>query len=201
MRRPTLFLLALGACFPGEAIAAGGTGDGGSARELIWLAVNLSILIGVLVIFARRPVVAHAERRRQQIEAELAGAREELEAAERKLVDWQSSVAELDTELEGIREAVRAQAESEAERILEESRAAAERIRIAADLSIERELRAAKSELRRELAERAMDLAEELLERHVDADDRGRLLNEFLDRVEASGNAAVSGATPAAPQS
>ena len=193
MRAPALFVLGL--CTPRVALAAIG---GGGTSELVWLTVNLCILVGVAIYFARRPILAHAETRRRGIEAELTGAREELAAAERKLAECRQSIAELDAEIEAIREAVRAQAESERERILEEARITAERASTAADLFIARELRIAKIKLRRELAARTFDLAAELVERRLGEGDRERLLGEFLDRMEAFGTPGGSGAAPAA---
>lgn len=180
-RTSALFLAALIALAPGVALAE----EHESASTLVWHCVNLLALLAVIGYFARNPVRAFLAERRGKIEEGIEGARAELAAAERRLAECRERIASLDGELEGIRGAVRAQAEAERDRLLAEARAAAERIGRDAQAAVEQEARAARGRLRAEAAELSVRLAGELLSRQVTNDDRSRLVDEFVQRIEA----------------
>lgn len=167
---------------PGAALAAS---ESAGASTLIWHGVNLLLLLGVLVYFARSPIQSFMAERRSSIEENLESARRELESAEARLADCKTRVDSLDREIEEIRSAVRAQAESERDRLLADARAAADRIRRDAQLAVEQEGRRARDLLREEAAEMAIRLAADLLKRQVGDADRARLVDEFVASIES----------------
>ncbi len=169
-----LFVLA-----PGTAYAA----EGGALSEVLWHAFNLSLLLGVIVYFARTPLREAMASRRTQIASELDEARSSLERAERQLEEWQQRMGDLDHELDQIRAAVRSQAEGERDRILSDAEAGAERIRANAVAAVEQEARRARDVLRTESAELALERAGELIQRRIGDGDRDRLFDEFLSRL------------------
>ncbi len=154
------------------------------AGLMIKTALNLALLLGVLVYFARKPVLEYFESRRRAIEEDLAGAAAQLKDAEATFSKWQRRVIDLGSELEQIRTMSRHRAESEREHIISEAEAAAQRIRDNASAAITQELRRARQQLREEAAQLAIDMAAQRLAREVTDADRDRLLNEFIDRVE-----------------
>ena len=184
-----LFTLA----FAAPALAA----EGAPLGTVLWHAFNLSLLIGIIVYFARTPIREMMASRRSQIESELADARTQLERAESQLSEWQERMNALDTELEGIRSAVRAQAEGERDRILADAEASAERIRANAVAAVDQETRRARDVLRVESAELAIERAGQILEERITAEDRDRLFGEFLEHLEhapaESGNGSAGG--------
>ncbi len=157
------------------------------AGVMIKTALNLALLLGALVYFARKPVLDYFESRRRTIEEDLAGAAAQLRGAEATFSKWQRRVIDLGSELEQIRTTSRQRAESERERIITEAEAAAQRIRDNASAAITQELRRARQQLREEAAQLAIDMAAQRLAREVTDADRDRLLNEFIDRVEQGG--------------
>ncbi|MDJ0868886.1 MAG: ATP synthase F0 subunit B [Myxococcota bacterium] len=167
---------------PGAAHAAGGGGSDLWANFWAWF--NLALLVTAVYFLARKPIRNYLSERRGAIETEIERARHALEDAEHKLVEWRSQMDQLDDELESIRGSVRAQAEGERARILEDARVNAERIRADATEAVERELRVARERLRRETADAAVRLAGELIERQVEESDRDRLAEEFVTRIE-----------------
>jgi F-type H+-transporting ATPase subunit b len=170
------------ALVPEAALAASeGEAHGGS---FWWHAVNLVALLAVLVYFARAPIRTFLAERRQTIEEGIESAKSELAAAEGRLAACRRQMDELDHELEGIRASVRAQAESERDRLLAEAREAAGRIRRDAVAAAEQEVRRAREDLREEAAALAVELAADLLRTEVTDADRTRLADEFVARVE-----------------
>jgi F-type H+-transporting ATPase subunit b len=176
-----LIVTLLVALAPGVALAE----EHESGSMLFWHGANLLALLAVIGYFARNPVRAFLAERRGKIEQGIDGARAELAAAESRLAECRARIASLDRELEGIRGAVRAQAEAERDRLLAEARAAAERIGRDARAAVEQEARAAREQLRAEAAELSVRLAGELLGRQVTNADRARLVDEFVQRIEA----------------
>ncbi len=164
----------------------------GTLSSLLWPALNLAILIGVLVYFARKPLHAYFGARRSEIQGRLQSAADQLSAAEAAHTKWQRRLIGLDQELEEIRRMSRERAEAERERILADARASAERIRRDAAAAAQLELRRARETLCKEATQLAIELASERLAREVTDADRDRLIDEFIDRVGAAPGPAAS---------
>lgn len=182
--RARLLVFAFSLLAPAAAFAAEEAGGHGS--DFFWHAVNLALIVGVVVYFARSPIQAFMAERRQSIEQNLETAKSELESAEARLAECNARVDSLDREIEEIRGAVRAQAETERDRLLADARVAADRIRRDAVIAVEQEGRRARDELREEAAEIAVRLAGDLLKRQVGDADRARLVDEFVASIESS---------------
>ncbi len=181
MKRVALSLAGL-ALVPSAAHAAAEGGMG-----LFWEVANLVLLVGVLVYFARKPVLAYLSDRRDEIQGNLEGSEKLLQQAESKLQEWTQRAAQLDTEVESIRAAAHKAAQQEREAIVADAEATAERIRASAGAVVDRELRAAKVSLRDEVADLATELAGKILTEQVDDEDRLRLVDEFIQKVEQGG--------------
>ena len=160
---------------------SGGSEDGSS---LFYPVLNFVLLLAVLVYFLRKPAQAFFADRRSRIQAELLEAAQLKKDAEVRHARWQRRLADLERELEAIRDTSRERAETEREHILADARAAADRIRSDASTAIEQELRRARERLRDEASDLAVELAEGLLREQVTDADRDRLLDEFIARVE-----------------
>jgi len=173
---PALVLLT-----PLPALASGG---GGGIGDLIWRVLNLALLLAVLVVFARKPLQAFFEERRDRIQGELQSAAQLRKEAEQRYAQWQRQLLHLDAELERVRANARERAEAERERILADARASAERIRSDAHVAVEQELRRAREQLREEASNLSIQLASELLQAQVTDTDRDRLLDEFIAKIE-----------------
>ena len=163
--------------------------EGGGLGSLVYPTLNVVLLLIVLVYFARKPVLAFFADRRSGIETEISEAAELQKRAEERYAQWQRRLVDLESELESIRRTARERAEEERARILEDARSSAERIRSNASLAIDQELRRAKERLREEAADLAVELADSMLRQQVTTEDRDRLLDEFISRVEQSSDA------------
>jgi F-type H+-transporting ATPase subunit b len=188
IRFSALLIVALAAA--GPALAAGGA-EHDIMRDLVHPAVNLLLLLAVIIYFARKPIQAYFGDRRTQIQDELRRAAELKSEAESRYTDWQRRITDLDTELETIRATARERADTERERIVADAEAAAERIRRDAHAAVEQ--RRAHERLREEASELAIEIAAERLEQQLTDDDRSRLLDEFVQRVERGSEPTGSG--------
>jgi F-type H+-transporting ATPase subunit b len=174
-------VLALAVLTPAPALAA--SGESG-LTDLIWRVVNLALLLAVLFVFARKPMQAFFQDRRDRIQGELQSAAQLRKEAEQRYAKWQRQLLDLDAELERVRATARERAEAERERILADAHAAAERIRSDAHVAVEQELRRARDQLREEASALSIQLASELLQSQVTDTDRDRLLDEFIAKIE-----------------
>lgn len=168
----------------------GGAHDAGAAaahqKEFEYEVINLVLLIGALVYFARKPVQSYLAARRDTIAKNIASSEQLLQGAEQKLAEWNARAAGLDADVASILESTRKSAETEKAAILADAEATASRIRQSATGVVERELRAARETLREEATELAVTLAARLLREQVTADDRNRLVDEFVAKIESS---------------
>jgi len=166
---------------PAQALAEGG---GGHEATLVWHAVNLALLLGVLVYFLRAPIRVFFATRRRDIEQNLERAQRVLREAEERLAQWKDRMARLDAEIQEIRRLALERAEVERRQILADAEAAAARIRRDGAAAVAQEERRAREALRREAADRAIELAGEILRQQVTDNDRARLAEEFIARME-----------------
>ncbi len=187
MRPRRLAALAIGPALLAAGTASGADdahGGGPSFFEYMWQAINLALLLGIIVWFARRPITTFFGERRAQIQGDIDSAADFLKESEERYGEWQRKLAHLDSELEQIRAHARQRAHEEADRVLADARATAERIQNDARAAVDQEVRRAQEELRNEASDLAVELAAGILREQVGDDDRKRLLDEFIQRIE-----------------
>jgi F-type H+-transporting ATPase subunit b len=155
-------------------------------KEVVYEWINLAILAAVLGYFARKPVSEYLATRRDAIAKNIASSEQLLRDAERKLAEWNAKAAQLDADVTAILDSTRRAAEAEKAAILADAEATASRIRQSATGVVDRELRAARGALRKEAAELAVTLAGSLLQQHTTDADRGRLVDEFIAKIEST---------------
>ena len=103
--------------------------------------------------------------------------------AEKQLEEQRSKVADLEAELNNVRN----QGEKELEKIRvkleEDSEIQAKRLLDQASNAIELEMNKALSEIQDEASKIAVDLAEDILKKNLKEDDQGRLSQQYLDNI------------------
>ena len=181
MTRPLLQALALAALVAPPARAAQ---EGGG---LLFPWINFVLLLAVLIYFARKPIQSFFGNRRTAIRKDLDDAAALKRRAEERYAQWQRKLVDLDRELEAIRTESRERAEAERASLLADARAAADRIRSDAANAVEHEVRRAQANLRAEASKLAVELAAGILREQVTAQDRDRLIEEFIERIERQG--------------
>ena len=168
---------------------AAGDGEGSIVKDLAYRLFNVLLLLGVVIYFGRKPIQDFFSERRTRIQEELANAAAMRSEAEERYSTWQRRLADLETELGSIRATARERAERERDQILAAARESAARIENDARAAVDRELRRAVALLRDEASDLAVELAAEMLREQVTANDRERLLEEFIQRIEQTDSA------------
>ena len=180
----TLAAVLLALAFALPAWASGDTEQASAGSQVLWQAVNLALILGIIVYAARKPAASFFKQRRETVSSDLDEAAELLRMAEARYASWNRKLVDLETELEEIKVAARRRADQDREKLLAEADAAAERIKADAVTAVEQELRRAQAELHDEAAALAAELAATILRDQVQQPDRDRLLDEFITRVE-----------------
>lgn len=147
--------------------------------------VGFLIVLWILRRYAWGPVLGMLEARRQRIAGEIA-------ASERLRKEAEAIKAEVENELRTIEGQARQriqEAVAEGQKVAEEIRATAQReARMTAErarTNIEMELKKARVEFRNEMVTLALGAAERLLQERLDPKEHGRIVERFLDDVEA----------------
>ncbi len=157
-----------------------------SAGELIFPFLNFLLFLFLIYKFVLPMARDYFKNRRASIAAAINEADEAKGRGEALLADFRSRLARLGDELRMIREALRADAEREKAKLLEEAAETARRIKADGDFLAEQEVRLARQELRREIVERAAQTAERLVRENLTPADQKRIVGEFLGEVEAA---------------
>ena len=182
MRSAIIVILAL-LVFPMSAALAA-SGKGWVATD--WFRVlNFGILAVVLFLILRKPVASALSSRITGIKKELADLESQKEAAEKKLAEYSDKLSDLEKESEHIVADYIKQGNEAKARILKEAEASAEKLQAQARRNIEHEFDQAKKQLQAEVLEKSLAKAEELIKAKISTDDQNRLVDEYLDKVEA----------------
>ncbi len=166
------------------AAPAHAAGDG-----LLFPTINFVLLFVTLFILLRKPVGTYFETRRAAIRNDLEEAAKLKSDAEAQFARWQRKLDSLQEDLEGIRTTARERAETERENLLADARRAADRIRQDAAAAVDQEVRRARATLHDEASKLAVELAAGILREQVTGQDRDRLLDEFIGRIESAPSA------------
>jgi F-type H+-transporting ATPase subunit b len=170
------------AAFPASAFAAGEGEPWG-----IWLSVgrlfNLLLIVVLLVVIARKPLSKFFAGRSDSIREQLAEAQKARADAEARLAEVQSRMSRLDDELKEIAGTAEKEAQEEYERMLAQAELDAEKIVERSRQEIEGMTRTAQHELRLHAAELSVKLAEEKIQNEISDADHERLLNRFVSKL------------------
>lgn len=144
---------------------------------------NALMLLGILVVFGKKPIAEGLKHRKQRIVAGMDEAARMKGEAQAKLTEYEDKLKRLDSEVERIRTEMREAAEAERRRILSEAKERRERMERDAHLLVEQELKAARDVLVRETVNGALTSAEEILMSRLTDADHDRLTAEYLDNI------------------
>jgi len=147
--------------------------------------VNFAILVSLLVKFLSKPLGTFLKRRQAEVKKALEEAERARSEAEKKAKEYEARLARMDEEIQGIHQALREEGEREKARLIREAEQMAEKIREQAQVTARQEIRAAQRVLREEMADLAVRLAEEIVKRGITEADQKRLVEEYIDQMEA----------------
>jgi F-type H+-transporting ATPase subunit b len=160
----------------------GGAGGSEFSRWL-WMLVNFSILVAVLVIFLRKPLAAFFANRTELIEKTLAEAKEAKLLAEKALRDIEEKLKLKDAEIEKIISTAKEMGAHDRERLIENGKMLSENLKELTGNNIAYELKRAREEVKAAVVEMAVKLAEEKIKENISKEQKDQLVDDAITRV------------------
>ena len=208
--KPTIYKILLacwlfGACLPVSSLSAAqqqattseqtanepkheAEGHSESPLSSLWKWLNFIVLFGGLGWYLRKPLGDFLNARAKGIEDGLANAQEAKRTALLKSAEIQSRLAQLDREIQQLKDLAAQEAEQERARILESARQEAQKILELASREIEGLKKSARLELKAYVAELAVKLAEERLRTSVGQEEDRRIIEKVIKSLDALPN-------------
>ncbi len=171
--------------------AAWASSGGGHGEPKGWVAtdtyrvMNFAVLALALFFLLRKPVSQALNGRIQGIKDQLEELEGKKKEAEKQLAQYNERLSLLDKEAEKIVDTYIQQGKEAQARILAEAKASAEKLEVQAKRQIENAFEQAKVSIQDEILEKAMAKAEAQIVAKITAEDQERLVDDYLEKVEA----------------
>lgn len=146
--------------------------------------INWGILVGLIVMLARKQVPAALAKRKAGIVQGMADAQKARDESAKLLAEYEDKLARVDRDIERIKDEMRRAGEQERERILAEAVERRSRMERDARRLIETELETAKDELRLQVVQMALATARKSIEGHLASADQQRLFDEAMSSLK-----------------
>ncbi len=184
-----LALVLIGLALVTPAVAADGSGGGGlnplsfqamKADLALWTAVVFLVLFAVLAKYAWRPLAEGLDKREQGIADQIAQAEEANREAKSLLAGYEKKLADAQSEVRGIIEQGRREAEQIGQQMLDKAKAEAKTEHQRAIQQIEAATASALKELADRSAALAVDLAGKIVRTKLNPADHARLIEQAV---------------------
>lgn len=173
------------ACMPALALAEETAHEGHPWLDLLWKAINLAVLVGLIVYFTRKPVGAAFRTMAKEAVDRWNGAHKTAQDAEAEIAAQRRLIEGLEGELKRMIADVQADSQRESTRMAADARAESNRILANARIQVEQEIAKARADLRRQLAEETLKLAEQMVREGITPAERKRLMESYVRDMEA----------------
>ncbi|MDA8019931.1 MAG: F0F1 ATP synthase subunit B [Thermoanaerobaculia bacterium] len=191
----TAALLAVAALLlaaPAAFAAGGGEGDGGDLNifagdlgNVLWTLLTLGLAVFVLAKYAWNPFLDILQKREDFIRESLAQAKDDREAAEARLAEYEERLTEARAEASAIVEEGRRDAVAVREREEERAKEEAEKMLARAKREIEIAKDTAIKDLYALTGKLATDIASKIVDRELKPADHEKLIHDALDQLLA----------------
>jgi F-type H+-transporting ATPase subunit b len=152
-------------------------------KDFLWRVLNFSVLLWILIRFAKKPVREFFAGRRETLQKGVAEAHEAKAEAERIFNEYQAKLDGLEDELKAMEEKASLEAEREQERMRQETETLVAKLKQQARQMADQEVASAQRALRNEAAKLAVEFAERLVQENVSDSDRQRMVENYLEKV------------------
>ena len=159
------------------------TDSGVLLKDFLYRVLNFAIVVAILVYFLAKPIKKGLTGRRQDIEKDLAEAKQAKADAEAKFAEYDRKLALATEEIAEIGTTIRREGELEKQKIIANAKLLAAKIEQDAEKAAELEVAKARTELQREAVTLAVSVAEQLLKKNFTKDDDARLTDEYMQKV------------------
>ena len=161
--------------------------EGGAAFNwsfVIKHALNLIILIGIIIYFARIPIKKALERRRSNLSREIDEAKAEIEKAKTHFEEYSEKIGTLDAEIAELRESIKNLGENEKNEIIANATQTCELIKKESKETIELEAFRAKQEIQEEVVESSINIAEKLIREKMGSNFDSKAVDKLINQIE-----------------
>ncbi len=157
-------------------------------RVVLYQAINLAILMGVLYYFLKDKVRAYYAGKRDSY---LKAARE-MEELKRKVQEQgqllQEKIRKLDQTAEQSQKQAQADAQQYSQKLLAEARDQAEKLKRESERTISAEVYRAVEGLRAEIVDQSISSSRDLIQKQIKDSDQKRLQSEFVEKIRVVEN-------------
>ncbi len=148
--------------------------------NILWTVINLLFFFLLMKFFLFNPIKKVLNKRQELIDEQLENARTTSAEADEKLADYESRIANVETEAEQIINNARDEAKVEYGKIMDRAEVDAKQMREEAQKQIELDAELARKAAKDEIASLAMQAAEKVVGKAVDAQTNSDIFDEFL---------------------
>ena len=156
------------------------------SAPFIFLVLNFVLLFWLVAKFGGRAAKKLAVERHDQIKNALDEAAKLRTQAQEKLAEYDSKLKRADSEITKLVEGMRADAEADKKRILENAERQAAQLKRDAESRIAAEIESARTALKREVSAAATAAAEKLLREKMTAADQSKVITTFIADVQTA---------------
>ena len=146
----------------------------------VYMLINFALLLLVLAKWGAPAARKLAQDRHDQIKNALDEAKKLRDEAADKLKSYETRIKDVDAEIAKLVAGIRADAEADKKRILEQAEKQAAQMKRDAELRIAAEIEMARAQLAREVAVASATATEKLLKDKVTPDDQKKLVSTFI---------------------
>lgn len=148
--------------------------------NILWTVINLIFFFLLMKFFLFNPIKKVLNKRQELIDEQIENARMTNARADEKLADYESRIADVETEAEQIIGSARDEAKVEYGKIIDKAESDAKQMKADARKQIERDSELARKAAKDEIASLAMQAAEKVVGKAVDAQTNSDIFDEFL---------------------
>ena len=152
-------------------------------HALIAPLVNVSILVGILFYYLRKPISDFVSSRHVSIRDQVKSVSDDLRSAQNKYEEFSSRIKALDVEVRALREQGKQESEQMKTRLLTDARRVSAAIVSDSRTSAEQVFKDLQGELRKDLGEKVVIRAEKLIRDKLTTDEKSRIRHEFSEQL------------------
>jgi len=148
-----------------------------------WKALNFGLLAVALIWFLGKPAKQYFAGRTSEIRKGIDEATKAREDAEARAAEMERRLANLESEIQGLRASASAEMAAEDERLRTETGLALAKLQSRSEQEIAATVRAASHQIRAEAARLALELARGKVRQQMTPEISARLMNSFVDEL------------------
>ena len=149
--------------------------------NLLWTVINLIVFFVLMKVFLFKPIKKTLDARKELIAKQFKDAEDANNAAEQKMADYESKIANVQSEAEQIISDAKDNAKVEYGKIISRAEVDTARMKKEAQKQIDAEKESTRAAAKEEIASLAMQAAEKVVGANVDDKTNNNILNEFLN--------------------